>query len=244
VSDPVLPDPWAPPSARSPHSPSLGTKLFAILVALAIVPGGLAYLFRYQFGLADGTYAFIATQPGTTDVPVTYQSCRPITYVVNHANAVQDGQRLVDEAVGKVSAATGLRFVALGSTDIGPDSGLKTGGNVLIAWTDPSVVPKLAGDTVGVGGSSTVRMRDTGTVFFYSGQVSLDAPDLNDMLEQRGPDNVRAVIMHELAHVVGLGHVNDRNELMSKTNYGKTDFGPGDLRGLKILGKGGCEKQF
>ena len=38
--------------------------------------------------------------------------------------------------------------------------------------------------------------------------------------------------MHELGHVVGLGHVDDPCELMNADNKGRTSFGSGDLRGL------------
>ncbi len=46
--------------------------------------------------------------------------------------------------------------------------------------------------------------------------------------------------MHELGHVVGLNHVHDRRELMNGANLGRTVFGPGDRRGLALLGQGPC----
>ncbi|WP_240721531.1 matrixin family metalloprotease [Pseudarthrobacter sp. NamE5] len=49
---------------------------------------------------------------------------------------------------------------------------------------------------------------------------------------------VRAVIMHELAHVVGLDHVNDPTQLMYEENSGQ--LGTGDRTGLAMLGSGEC----
>jgi hypothetical protein len=46
--------------------------------------------------------------------------------------------------------------------------------------------------------------------------------------------------MHELAHVVGLAHVDDPRELMYADNLGHQAFGPGDLTGLAALGRGRC----
>jgi hypothetical protein len=239
-----LPAPQPPvvvPPERSPYAPSFGTKLAAVLAFLLLVPGGLAYFFRYDLGIAKGTYKFMAVQPGTDDIPVTYQSCQPIKYVVNSTLSVPGGQQFIDEAVGRISAATGLRFVNLGTTNLVPGRGRTPGATILIAWTTPTQVPELAGDTVGVGGSSSVRFRDSARRFYFSGEISLDTPDLADMLERNGPASVRAVVMHELGHVMGLDHVQDRHELMNEHNVGMTDFGPGDLAGLALLGKGGCE---
>jgi hypothetical protein len=46
--------------------------------------------------------------------------------------------------------------------------------------------------------------------------------------------------MHEVAHLVGLTHVQARTELMYSKNNGQLTFGPGDLEGLRQLGGGPC----
>lgn len=51
--------------------------------------------------------------------------------------------------------------------------------------------------------------------------------------------------MHELAHVIGLGHVQSRTPIMNETLTQQTtsisDWGLGDLIGLRQLGRdGGC----
>ncbi len=53
------------------------------------------------------------------------------------------------------------------------------------------------------------------------------------------------VILHELAHVVGLGHTRDRDQLMypdtaQQTSH-TTDYRAGDKEGLRLLGReAGC----
>ncbi|WP_157356979.1 matrixin family metalloprotease [Arthrobacter sp. U41] len=51
---------------------------------------------------------------------------------------------------------------------------------------------------------------------------------------------VRAVIMHELGHVVGLAHVDDPKQLMNADNTGSIEFADGDRAGLALLGRGVC----
>ena len=50
----------------------------------------------------------------------------------------------------------------------------------------------------------------------------------------------QAIVDHELAHVVGLGHVDDPGELMYDDNLGRTTYGPGDREGLARLGSISC----
>lgn len=195
---------------------------------------------------ASGTHAFMQTQPGLDD-PVTFDPCRPIHYVVRAGARGPEAQRVVDEAVAEISAATGLKFVADGPTDEPPSSDRQPfqpdrygerWAPVLIAWSDPRESPELQGKVAGFGGGHP--WRDTyGSLTYVTGQVALDSPalPLDDPRHRRA---VRAVVMHELAHVVGAGHVDDPGELMAAENSGQTALGPGDREGLARLGRGGC----
>jgi predicted Zn-dependent protease len=74
-----------------------------------------------------------------------------------------------------------------------------------------------------------------------TGQVDLDAPELEEMLDDGDSDEVRAVIMHELGHVLGLAHVGSPFELMYETSMGINQYGPGDREGLARLGRAACD---
>src|SRR5262249_21943894 len=110
---------------------------------------------------------------------------------------------------------------------------------LLIAWSDGKTYPALAGDTAGLG-QSVAAMSDRGELAYVSGQVVLDRGQLAPShLPNRG--EVRAVVLHELGHVVGLDHVADPHQLMfSESRFNVTDYGPGDLHGLSRLGTGSC----
>jgi len=192
-----------------------------------------------------GGYRFMES-PDPEQEMVAYDPCRPVRVVVRPDNAPPGGQQLIEEAVGAVSAATGLQFVDAGTTTEAPSTQRepyqperygRQWAPVLIAWSDPVEHPDLAGDVVGLGGS-TARQVDGEPLVYVTGQVVLDAPSLTTAMER--PEQVRAVIMHELAHVVGLTHVDDPGQLMYADNVGVTDFAVGDRAGLARLGAGTC----
>jgi hypothetical protein len=195
-------------------------------------------------------YVFMGTIAGAGGQPVSWDPCRPIHLVVNSAEAPPGADKLLREAADAVSSATGLQFVFEGSTTETPTTkrpqiATSTYGNrwspVLVAWTDPSVVTRLAGEVAGLAGPSGAPYYTATQNHWVSGSVNLDGPDFRTIL--RRPDgwaSARAIVMHEFGHLVGLRHVNDPDQLMYPTNLGQREFGAGDREGLRRLGLGSC----
>lgn len=251
------------PRTRRPGD--AGRRLAAVFAATAlivVVGGGFAHkkfgltVDRHGFHLAaplgrppaltgeSGVYAFMATQQAS-DLPVTYDPCEPIEYVVNDAMAPPGSEGLLASALAEISSATGLRFVAAGRTDEPPPSSSAMSPPrrepVYIGWSTPEVVNDLAGRVAGVGGSTARFDEFSGQLEYVTGMVALDAPQLTKiMASPSGADHARAIIVHELGHLVGLAHVDDPDELMYADNVGRLDLGPGDRRGLVALGSGRC----
>lgn len=193
---------------------------------------------------------FAFTRTADHGRPVAWDPCRPIHLVVNAAEAPAGGDQLLREAIAQISSATGLQFVIDGPTtetpsgSRGPEDKDRYGDEwspVLVAWTDPSVVPQLAGNIAGLAGPVGAPYYTAKQEHWVSGTVDLDGPDFERVLTNpAGWPIARAIIMHELGHLVGLHHVPERNELMYAENVGQTTFGPGDLEGLRQLGLGPC----
>ena len=191
----------------------------------------------------------LQTSPDPAQPFVAYDPCRPVHYIVRPDNAPFGGDQLIHQAVAEISAATGLQFVNDGLTAEGPNDQRKPyqadlyghrWAPILIAWSTPEESPRLEGKVAGVGGSGHAGAAGRPSAL-VTGQVALDAPALEEIMQR--PDGallVRAVIMHELGHVVGLAHVDDPKQLMHAENAGITEFADGDRAGLAVLGSGAC----
>jgi hypothetical protein len=193
-------------------------------------------------------HVFMQTQPDSAD-PVAYDPCRAIHVVMDDRRAVAGGSAFVNQALATIHAATGLEFVVDGVTDevpskdreaYQPDRYGKRWAPVLIAWSDPTETPELAGDVLGLAGSQSVT--DGKESVYVTGGVTLDGPELAGLLAlPNGEAQVRGVIEHELGHLVGLDHVNDPTQLMNPSTDGTvTTYAAGDLTGLSLLGQGAC----
>ncbi len=194
--------------------------------------------------------------------PIRFDPCQPIHYVMNPAQAPPSGVADVEEAFDRLARATGLTFVNDGVTDEvsrrGPyveDRYPNRWAPILVAWS------RQSGDRANVevvGSGFPYRVQDV----LVSGTLTLNSDAVSDRARNTplpggfgsapgfgaiGAEGVTwgRVILHELAHVVGLGHTRDRDQLMypdtaQQTSH-TTDYRTGDREGLRLLGKdAGC----
>lgn len=202
-------------------------------------------------------HAFVAT---TADGPVRWNPCQPIHYEVNAIRGPPQAIPDLHEAIRRVSDATGIRFVEDGTTsrtvDEQVDAAFRTGiaGGptylpVLIEWVPHEHFQAMVRDEEAEAFAMPFRGDGALAVEYVSGLVAVDAGvGLPPGFANRAGEGV--VLQHELGHVVGLAHVASPHELMwSPESAGKgsvpdvlqTDWGPGDLDGLRALGHGaGC----
>ncbi len=230
---------------------SLVLTLIAVGAYVTFSDGPLGTRVRGVLGLDDrvlptveagatGPHAFLNTQPGSGD-PVGFSPCRTVRYVVNPDRAPQEWRAYVEEAVTEVSRRTGLRFEDAGTTgdrDFADRFGGRSPQPVLIGWSDEGEVGDLADDVAGIGGPTMVELGARRT--YVTGSVVLDT-DVTDRLASAGDDVAQvALLLHELGHLVGLDHVDDRGELMYPRGLTRPGYGPGDVEGLAALGAIPC----
>lgn len=163
-------------------------------------------------------------------------------------------QRQEHAAMRVLAAKSGMTFTYKGATGEVPRQGsyVKQSADIIIAYTTPAKTNfPLAGSTAGLGGfadgwkSTSNGSTTTYTAGINKGYLVVDTPDLLAHFKPGFGTGVRRgnLLLHELGHVVGLGHMSNARVLMNPTlsSYTPNGYAAGDAAGLALVGrKAGC----
>ncbi len=174
-----------------------------------------------------------------------WDSCDgPITWKFNPASAPSGGREQVAGSFDRVHAATGLDFTYAGTTDVPPkpsDPGA-SGADIVVGWIGGQTFAERHGSAVGVGGAAYWRdqrlFNGTRVNRAFEGGVVLNA-GYNDRLGNGFGSGTTwgDVLMHEIGHVVGLGHVGSEKQMMfGRITARAARWGAGDLAGFRKVG--------
>ena len=114
----------------------------------------------------------------------------------------------------------------------------------VIGFSDPYDTPIFRGGTIGIGGigpnvSGLPVERTGGDDFAWIVRGGFALIDISDIID---PAQIESAFTHEIAHMLGIDHVNSIGELMRPviSNPPQTSYGNGDKNGLYSIGAPQC----
>lgn len=199
-------------------------------------------------------FTFLMTNPGDGS-PARWQPCnRVLTVRVNLNGVAATEQSLVVRALDQITAATGIKTQVIGTTTFIPTRSNTAvpapGADIAFAFAGPGTGVRQtdwftnpSSGVVGLGMAiaSVYRQGNREWREYEHGKVVMDAR----LVTQVSPSTRQVMYMHELGHVLGLGHVHDANRTQimepALSSTRPPVWGNGDRAGLLKLGRmAGC----
>ncbi|MEM9034330.1 MAG: hypothetical protein AAGD18_07035 [Actinomycetota bacterium] len=226
-SDPVpAPTPTAPPTtAPAPTTPTPPVDLPHPVGSGLYPPNG-----EVDYFIVDGD-----------NTPGRYPACKPIEYVTDFSSAPPGSREVLADVLAEISAAGGFEFVFAGEVDADFASWRDNSsvGNafrpLLFTWKNGNEHP--FGGAVGQGGSTARfgRLADGGSGWVLVSGAAVFRADVD---YERLGSSQRAVVLHEILHVLGMDHVGRTSEVMYPSLTSLDRMGPGDTWGVHQVGRG------
>lgn len=215
-----------------------------VLIALAVGLGALA-----APALGAGPLGSPQSWTHLSPDKARWNPCAPIRYAVDE-RATPGALADVREALRRVGQESGLVFSYQGRTAVVPTSTTPAPGaqaDVVVAFV-PHGHPAWNGSTANgyarVASTSGFRADGTRAARLHAGYIVLDPASTAEpgFVSRRGRVTRGQILLHEGAHVAGLGHVDDPTQLMNPVSVPHDSaWGAGDLAGLNAVGAvGGC----
>lgn len=194
-------------------------------------------------------YSFLQARQGGCQ-PVRFNPCEPIHYVVNSSLAPPGAVDDLRAAIRLLEQATGLSFVDDGPTDeryeisrprSQPERYGPRWAPLLVVWDNGQRHRMDASNPAG-GVSSPVNGVSVTGALIVNVDTLIDGKFPPTGFGEGGTWG--RVFLHELGHIVGLGHVGRSDQIMFSelgVQKGRAEYHAGDLAGLRLIGReAGC----
>lgn len=193
-------------------------------------------------------YGFLAANDAG---PSTWDCTKPIRVVVNDQALAPTQRRAFSAdlaaAFSAIRDVSPFEFVLVGNTTAVPTRAWgatwdDTGANApVIVAVAPTEASDLVVEHGAAAGGSFYRSNAAGALRSYAGYVMIELEDFDSYRQGSGYMSHQTLLLHELLHVLNLGHVEDHSSVLTeRISDSAGDLGSGDIAGLAILAAHGC----
>lgn len=143
-------------------------------------------------------------------------------------------------AFAQWSEVTGLQFEYVGEIatsyvaatgSLAPADGRNRDRHIYLTWMSPTQASRLGDGAMAIAAPSAI---DAASGEIHSGRAIFESGFVN-ATSGSAPSEVKAVYLHELGHIIGLGHASLEANTMYPYVYDDTTLGAGDIAGAHTL---------
>lgn len=147
--------------------------------------------------------------------PVGFPPCQEVSWQFNPGPLGPEGLAEAKWAVRRAEKASGVNFTFAGLTSEVPSSAPSPGAMVTVGWVSPAQTDALPD---GISAGTIVMFDEPDGDYHTGGSIALNVEHLDRFSPGQGPSPSRgALLLHELGHLVGLGHAPAPGSLMHPT---------------------------
>jgi hypothetical protein len=221
-----------------------------LLAVIASAPLSSLFVARPAVVSAPVSSAGFSLLVSDTDGPATWGCVSSIPVGLNTGSlSTADAALLRNDLLAvfdAIAAVSSFRFVLAGATDAVPDArwgkewSFRAPGMPVVVAVVPESASDLAIDYAAATGGGFLR-REGGSLRISSGFVLLHAEHFDDYRSGSGFMSHHALLLHELLHVLNVGHNDASSSIMTPSlvdSYGT--LGSEDVAALDLLSKAAC----
>lgn len=170
-------------------------------------------------------------------------------YIVRDGFEVNDGD-LLRESFKRAQELSGLRFLYLSKTadNYEQNKAYETNlgvAEVLVQYLredDYLVAASESGISTSIAFAGPLSQGIVGeTGYLVAGRIVINADEIDRLLDDGREEVISTAYLHEIGHLIGLGHVENPDALMFGGNSYFSSFTEGDRLGFEWAGEGPCE---
>ena len=189
--------------------------------------------------------------------PLRFDPCQPIRWVINPSYEPDGARQILFDAFDEVQELTGLLFVFEGETDESfekpRDARNFDGGEhlwkpVIVRYLDAEQFNEAAGTHLAVDSYEGLALPDYAHTretprrpIIITGEIEFNKDTTDKHTEDGNAEELRWLFLHEIAHLIGLDHVDRPSSLLyEEGSFARDALIVGDLHAFALAGAATC----